>query len=96
MRPRAGREISERCTSAGSAVKMSNDRVYKNYLIRGESFQREERGTWVPQYTVIRQDATTEKKDYPSHQYQFNQAYGTEREAHDFAVQKARDWIDKN
>jgi hypothetical protein len=43
---------------------------------------------------VTRQDAATEKKEYPSHQYQFNQAYGTEREAHEFAVQKARDWID--
>lgn len=73
---------------------MNNDSVYKDYLIRGESFQREEHGTWVPQYTVIRQDAAAEKKDYPSHQYQFNQAYGTEREAHEFAVQKARDWID--
>ena len=73
---------------------MNNDSVYKNYLIRGESFQREERGTWVPQYTVTRQDAATEKKEYPSHQYQFNQAYRTEREANEFAVQKARDWID--
>jgi hypothetical protein len=70
--------------------------IYKDYLIRGESFQREENGTWVPQYTVIRQDAAIEAKEYPSHQYQFNQAYCTEREANEFAVQKARDWIDKN
>ena len=73
---------------------MNDDIIYKDYLIRGESFQREEHGTWVPQYTVTRQDAATEKKEYPSHQYQFNQAYSTEREAHEFAVQKARDWID--
>ncbi|MGH7853452.1 MAG: hypothetical protein ACREP3_08410 [Candidatus Binatia bacterium] len=75
---------------------MNNDITYKDYLIRGESFQREENGAWVPQYTVIRRDAATEKKDYPWHQYQLNQAYGTEREADEFAVQKARDWIDKN
>lgn len=75
---------------------MNNDTFYKDYSIRGESFQREEHGTWVPQYTVTRQDATTEKKEYPSHQYQFNQAYDTEGEADEFAVQKARDWIDKN
>lgn len=75
---------------------MNNGTIYKDYLIRGESFQREEHGTWVPQYTVIRQDAATEKKEYPSHQYQFNHAYGTEREADEFAVKKARDWIDKN
>jgi hypothetical protein len=36
-----------------------------------------------------------EKKDYPSHQYQFNHTYGTEREADAFAVERARDWIDK-
>jgi hypothetical protein len=73
---------------------MNNDITYKDYLIRGESFQREEHGTWVPQYKVTRQDTAAEKKDYPSHQYQFNQAYGTERDADEFAVQKARDWID--
>jgi hypothetical protein len=75
---------------------VNNDIIYKDYLILGESFQREEHGTWVPQYRVTRQDAATEKKEYPSHQYQFNHAYGTEREADEFAVQKARDWIDKN
>jgi hypothetical protein len=73
---------------------MNHDSVYKNYLIRGESFQREKRGPWVPQYTVIRQDAATERKEYPSHQYQFNQAYPTEHDADAFALQKARDWID--
>jgi hypothetical protein len=75
---------------------MNKGMIYKDYLIRGESFQREENGTWVPQYMVIRQDAPTERHEYPSHQYQFNQAYCTEREAHEFAVQKARDWIDKS
>ena len=73
---------------------MNNEITYKLYLIRCESFQREKNGGWVPQYTVIRQYDATEKTEYPSHQYQFNQAYGTEREANDFALQKARDWID--
>ena len=73
---------------------MTSDIIYKNYLIQCESFQREKNGAWVPQYKVIRQDAATEKSEYPSHQYQFNQAYGTEREADEFAVQKARAWID--
>ena len=74
---------------------MNNEILYKDYLIRSESFQRAENGPWVPQYTVTRQDAATKKKDYPSHQYQFNHTYGTEREADEFAVEKARDWIDK-
>ena len=78
-----------------SEGRMKQDTLYKNHLIHGESFQREKNGTWVPQYTVTRQDAATEKKDYPSHQYQFNHTYPTELEADEFAVQKARDWIDK-
>jgi hypothetical protein len=75
--------------------KMIEESLYKNYLIHGESFQREKNGAWVPQYTVTRQDGASEKKDYPSHQYQFNHACSTEREADEFAVQKARDWIDR-
>jgi hypothetical protein len=74
---------------------MDKNTLYKNHLIRSESFQREKNGAWVPQYTVIRQDAATAKKDYPSHQYQFHHAYPTELEADEFAAQKARDWIDK-
>jgi hypothetical protein len=75
---------------------MKQDTLYKNHLIQGEAFQREKNGAWVPQYTVTRQDAATEKRDYPSHQYQFNHTYRTEGEADEFAVQKAREWIDKN
>jgi hypothetical protein len=74
---------------------MNQDTLYRNYRIHGESFQRESNGGWVPQYTVSRQDAATEKIEFPSHQYQFNHTYGTEREADDFAVQMARAWIDK-
>ena len=70
--------------------------LYKDYLIRGESFQREKNGAWVPQYTLIRQDAATAKLDFPSHQYQFNHTCRTEREANEFAVQMAQAWIDKN
>jgi hypothetical protein len=79
---------------AESAVKMNNDNPYKSYLIRGESFQREEHGVWVAQYTVVRQDAAGESKEFPSHTYQFNHAYGTRSEADEFAVRTAQDWID--
>ena len=75
---------------------MKASTLYKNYLIRGESFQREENGAWVPQYTLIRQDAAATKLDFPSHQYQFNHACPTEREADEYAAQKAQAWIDKN
>ena len=75
---------------------MNDELIYKGYLIRGESFQREENGTWVPQYTVIRQDdATKAKIDFPSHQYQFNHVYPTQREANEYAAQSAQHWIDR-
>jgi hypothetical protein len=74
---------------------MNDDIIYKDYLIRRESFQREENGTWVPQYTLTRQDDPTKAKiDFPSHQYQFNHAYSTRREANEFAMQNAQRWID--
>lgn len=75
---------------------MKQGTLYKKYLIHGESFQREKNGAWVPQYTVSRQDATAEKKDYPSHQYQFNHTYSTEREADEFALRMAQAWIDQS
>ena len=75
---------------------MRHDTPYKDYLIRGESFQREKNGAWVPQYSVIRQNSATTKMDFPSHQYQFNHACPTEGEADEFAVQSAQAWIDKN
>jgi len=78
----------------GSAGK-TQDALYRNYRICSESFQRESNGAWVPQYTVSRQDATTEKIEFPSHQYQFNHTYRTKREADEFAVQMAQAWIDK-
>lgn len=73
---------------------MNTEITYKGYLIRGESFQRETSGTWVPQYTVTRQDEGTTKGDFPSHQYQFNHAYPTQGEADEYAVQNAQRWID--
>ena len=74
---------------------MNETIIYKEYLIRGESFQRETNGSWVPQYTVIRQDPATTGNDFPSHQYQFNHVYPTQREADDYAVLSAQQWIDK-
>ncbi len=69
---------------------------YRNYLIRGESFQREKNGTWVPQYTLTRQGTGSKENGFPSYQYQFNEAFPTESEADDYALQRAREWIDAN
>jgi hypothetical protein len=75
---------------------MRSSIAYKNCLIQGESFQREKNGTWVPQYTVIRQETGTKGTDFPSHQYQFNEAVPTESEADEYALQRAREWVDRN
>jgi hypothetical protein len=73
---------------------MNNDTPYKNYLIRGESFQREKNGSWIPQYTATRRDGVT-RSDFPSQQYQLHHACRTKGEADEFAVRKAKEWIDK-
>jgi len=69
---------------------------YKSYLIRLESFQREEKGEWIPQYYFSRQGIPGMKTDFPSQQYQFNEARRSEAAADDFALGKAMEWIDKN
>ncbi len=75
---------------------MKNSIPYRDYLIRGESFQREKNGTWIPQYTLTRQNTGSKGKDFPSQQYQFNEVFPTESEANEFALQKAMEWINKN
>ena len=75
---------------------MKSSISYNNCLIRGESFQREKNGKWIPQYTLTRQNTGSERKGFPSQQYQLNEALPTEDEADEFALQKAMEWIDKN
>jgi len=75
---------------------MRNGVAYRNYLIRGESFQRENHGAWVPQYTLTRQESGDQRTGFPSHQYQFNEAFPTEVEADEFALRRAREWVDKS
>ena len=75
---------------------MKSSISYKNCLIRGESFQREKNGKWIPQYTLTRQNTGSESKGFPLQQYQLNEALPTEVEADEFALQKAMEWIDKN
>ena len=75
---------------------MKNGISYKNCLIRGESFQREKNGPWVPQYTLMRHETGGKGNDFPSSQYQFNEAFPTESEADEYALRRAREWIDRN
>ena len=75
---------------------MKNGIPYKNCSIRTESFRREKNGSWIPQYTVTLPETGRKPTDFPSHQYQFNQAFPTEAEADAYALGKAMEWIDAN
>jgi hypothetical protein len=48
------------------------------------------------QYNLTLQNTGSERKGFPSQQYQLNKAFVTEDEADDFALQKAMEWIDRN
>ena len=69
---------------------------YRDHLILGESFQRMEYGSWVAQYTLVRRVTRARRNDFPPHQYQFNAIFRTKNEADKYAVQRAKEWIDKN
>jgi hypothetical protein len=77
---------------------MKNGISYKSSVIRTESFQRELQGSWIPQYTVIgpKTESTGKGRNFPSHQYQFNEAFATEGEAEAYALGKAMEWVDAN
>lgn len=75
---------------------MTSRALVKNHLIRVESFEREEKGRWIPQYNFTRRNIGTKSNDFPSQQYQFNQAFPTEDKVDDFALQKVLNWIDQN
>lgn len=75
---------------------MKNSVPYKNCSIRTESFRREKNGTWIPQYTVTLPETGRKPTAFPSHQYQFNEAFPTEAEADAYALGKAMEWVDAN
>ena len=68
--------------------------VYKDCIIRGESFQRECNGQWIPQYVVSWQSGGVPRKTFPAQQYQLTGAFASETAADDFAIQRAKDWLD--
>ena len=75
---------------------MKDGIAYKNCLIRGESFQREKNGTWIPQYCLVRHETGSKGHNFPSYQYQFEEAFPTESEADEYALRRAREWVDRN
>jgi hypothetical protein len=72
---------------------MKNMISYKNCLIRSQSFQFGQSGSWIPRYTVTQQGAD---RDAPSHHDRLDQACWTESEADEFAVQDAKRRVDSD
>ncbi|HTM08332.1 MAG TPA: hypothetical protein VL754_08075 [Verrucomicrobiae bacterium] len=70
--------------------------TYRDYLIQSESFQRRKDGPWVAQYVWKRFEAggKAEASSFPTDQYQFHVAFTTEIEADEYALSRAKEWID--
>ena len=74
---------------------MKHDIPYKNYLIRGESFQPTQSSGWIPRYVLQRANLIVGADDLPLSHDRLDKAFGSKSEADDFAVQDAKNWIDK-
>lgn len=75
---------------------MKSDISYKNYLIRGESFQPTQSSGWIPRYVLQRANPNAGSGNSPFSHDRLDQAFGSESEADDFAVQDAKSWIDNS
>jgi len=73
---------------------MEHDISYKNYLIRGESFQPTQSSGWIPRYILQRANLGVDADDFPLSHDRLDKAFGSKSEADDFAVQDAKNWID--
>ncbi len=67
---------------------------YKNYLIRGESFQPTQNSGWIPRYVLQREPPNADTGPARLGHDRLDKAFGSEIEADDFAVQDAKSWID--
>ena len=73
---------------------MKHEVSYKNYLIRGESFQPTQSSGWIPRYVLQRANFSNGADDSPLSHDRLDKAFGSRSEADDFAVQDAKNWID--
>ena len=71
---------------------MKHDISYKNFLIRGESFQPTQSSGWIPRYVL--RGANPSADDSPLSHDRLDKSFGSKSEADDFAVRDAESWID--
>ena len=75
---------------------MKHDISYKNYLIRGESFQPAQSSGWIPRYVLQHANLSADADPSPVRHDRLDKAFGSETEADKFAVQDAKSWIDNS
>ena len=73
---------------------MKSDISYKNYFIRGESFQPTLNSDWIPRYVLQRAHPSTGADASRLSHDRLDKAFGSASEADEFAVQDAKSWID--
>lgn len=73
---------------------MKSDIFYKNYLIRGNSFQPTQSSGWIPRYVLQRANFSVGSGDSPSSHDRLDKVFASAAEADDFAVREAMMWID--
>ena len=71
-----------------------HDILYKNFLIRGESFQPTHSSGWIPRYVLKCVNPSTGAEHPRLSHDRLDIAFASASEADDFAVQDAKGWID--
>jgi hypothetical protein len=75
---------------------MESSISYKKCLIRGESFQLPQSDSWIPRYTLMREDDVSESAESLMHHDRLDKVFWTKNEADEFALEDAMQWVDKN
>lgn len=76
-------------------LQMKRNISYKNCLIFSESFQLSQSSSWIPRYTLTRQEPNLQYNPSPSHHDRLDKVFGTENEADEFALEDAMSRIDE-
>jgi hypothetical protein len=75
---------------------MESSISYKNCLIRGESFQLPQSDSWIPRYTLMRENDVSESDGTLTHHDRLDKVFWTKNEADAFALKDAIQRLDKN
>jgi hypothetical protein len=72
------------------SANMANPISYSKYVIRTQSFELMPSGGWIPRFTLTCPERGLLYRD------RLDKAFPSKREADDFALENAMDWIDNN